>query len=311
MLVYAFSTGIYAQSTSWNILPRPSDGLLLNRNIACRAQKVRTREDYMRTKGKPVLKMITTFNSDGRLISERKTGYYKQSVYYTYSGDTTIKRTIEPDNSPNGNGLIHVSVEKINAAGQILLFYEKIYYHMSDSMRMPGISRAYNYSDDLLVSVIQADTLSEYSINDSHGQLIEVKSMNKVEEYRRVYDQNKLIESYYSKGNDPETLIEKLYYYKDGSLSKYETWDKGSVKFTHSFEYDESGRVITEKDNCSIEKYTYNTDGHLIKDETLTCSKSVTSIVYSYNERGLLYSTVKSRTGISFDDIETSTYSYW
>ncbi len=311
ILVHLFNLTLFAQSTSWFMLPKPSGRITDGLNQQCSIRKVKTRKNISFEKGKPVVNSITTFGRDGRIMSEKKNGYYKNSMYYSYSGDTTVIRTIKPDRSPYGNDVVKVTVEKFDNAGKILLAYENTYSHWSDSSKMPALNRTYHYVDGLLVSVIYADGTAQYIANDSRERVIEVKSKEKTEGYRRVYDKDKLIESYYSKNGEPENIIEKLFYDGKGLLSKYETYDKGAVKFTYSFAYDESQKVLMETDNCSTEKYTYNAQGELVEDETLTCSKSLTTIMYAYNFRGLLSSIAKSRSGVSKSETESFEYTYW
>ncbi len=306
-----FSVANFAQVTAYHLLPKPADRVLDNLNKMCSANHVKTMKHFIIENGKTELNSISTFTFDGKLQSERNVGYFKKSVYYTYSGDTTIKRTFEPDRSTYGHDLLNVTVEKFGPSGNILAAYSNSYSSESDSMKMPPLSKMYNYRDGLLVTTVFADGSTEYTAHDNHRQLLEVIHEKKVEAYRRIYQGDKISESYYSKNREPERMIEKFTYNDKGLLINYVSFSKSGAKFNYKFEYDSDNRVISEVDNCTTEKYTYNSKGYLLKDETITCSQSIVTFDYSYDNLGLLTSIVQGRAGISEVLKETFVCTFW
>ena len=121
---------------------------------------------------------------------------------------------------------------------------------------------------------------------------------------RREYDvNNNLTATYISKNKEAEKLFEKIYFNLNGLVAKYESYENGILQFTYQYEYDATKRLVLEKDNCSSEKYTYNSKGMLIKSESVDCNKTASVADYIYNNQGLLSSITK-------DKVVTSTYNY-
>lgn len=81
--------------------------------------------------------------------------------------------------------------------------------------------------------------------------------------------------------------------------------------FTYSYEYDAAGRVILEKGDCLSHIYSYDSADRLTKDEFHTCSKTIDTIVYTYNAQGLLTSLVETKSNSSTVYKETHSYTFW
>ncbi|MEI8047187.1 MAG: hypothetical protein WCI92_07395 [Bacteroidota bacterium] len=260
--------------------------------------------------GEMELKRISNFSKGGKLESEFWPGSFFLSVYYTYSGDTTIIRQLMPDPSPYGGGDI-LNLEKKNSKGQTLAYYSEGLASVNDSMKTPEDGRIFLFENGLPVTTVYSSGEKEKTTYDSHGNVTKIKTKEKTETYRRVYVGDKLSESYYAVDNEKEKLFESFKFNAEGLLAESTLYgDYGSTK---KYTYDAVKRLITETAECGTTKYTYNAGNRLVKEERSGCAAYPATYVtdYKYNEKGLLVSIVQKDSDEAKPRTETFSYTYW
>lgn len=290
-----------------------SPDITLRDNISAAAgkKKVKALKSFILEEGKPILKSVTTFDKTGKLISDRLFGNFKRIDRYSYSGDTTIVRSVYDDVSPYGGEAVN-SMSKFDSSGKILSGYSGEYYLWADSMKPLTLSSTYTYENGLLTSTKFTDGEEYIRKYDNHGGLIETRDQNNVQYYRRVYDGDRLKETYYrmlAEHADPERLVEKLEYHENGLVSSHES-HQDELTFTYRYTYDTAKRLLSETGDCTTTKYTYDVGGRLMKRDFVGCDQSTESTTYGYNTRGLLISSITKRGG-KIEETITYTYTYW
>jgi len=300
-------------ASAQEVFYRKSPEIVLRDNLNKEAglKKVKAFKSYILENGKPVLNSVATFDKTGKIIRDRLFGSYEQIDRYSYSGDTTIVRSVYTDSSPYGGEAVN-SMSKFDSSGKILSGYSGEYYLWADSMQPLTLSSTYTYENGLLTSTKFTDGEESIRKYDSHGELIQSVDQNNVQNYRRVYDGNHLKETYYrllAEHSDPERLVEKIEYNEIGLVSTHES-HQGEQTFTYHYTYDAGKRLLSETGDCTKTKYTYDVGGHLSKKEFTGCDKTIYISTYSYNAKGLLISSVNKANG-KVEETMTYSYTYW
>ncbi|MGE0637892.1 MAG: hypothetical protein AB7P01_15725 [Bacteroidia bacterium] len=300
-----------AQVTSADIIMRdPSLTVKDSLNARAAHKNVKQMKGFLNEYGgETELKRVSYF-SKGRLVTEYFPGSFFLRLHYSYSGDTSIVRKLMPDPSPYGGGDI-LQLEKYNSKGQLLLYCTENIGSADDTMKLPEQCQFYEYENGLLVTLVYGDD-KERTTYDKQGNFIKVKSKVKNETYRRVYEGDKLAESYYAADKEPEKLFESLKFNADGLLAE-STYYNSYSNSTYKYAYDAAKRLIVKTGDCGVVKYTYTATGHLLKEEQTGCADYPATYVtdYKYNEKGLLISIAKKASDRAEADTETFTYTYW
>jgi hypothetical protein len=305
-----FCAHAMAQISSLNLFVHlPSAIVQDSLNNRASEKQVKELKRYSNVYGTDALSRWCSFNKAGKV--EREYIYVNNRVvkhYYTYSGDTTLIRTLLPDLSYKGGGGTILTLEKRNSKGQTLSFYKEKLKNEQDTLKTPEEGGSYVYKNGLPVTTLTYSLDEEDITYDSYGYVTRIQSKEKNETYRRVYESNRLRESYYSRDNEPEVFLERFKFNADGTLSEFTINEWGDT-LTFSYTYDEAKRILLETTDCATIKYTYNNEGVLIKEEAKGCEAYVTD--YVYNDRGLPISIVKKESYAAEPVTETFTYTYW
>ena len=215
-VLLVFCAQAMAQDNSYKLFVRlPSS--IVNDSLSSWAaeKKVKELKRYSNAYGTDALTRWYSFNNEGKI--EREYIYVNnRSVryYYTYSGDTTLIRALHPN---SGGGTI-LTLVKQNSKGQTLAFYKEKLKNEQDTLKTPEEGGSYVYKNGLPVTTISFSLDEEHITYDSYGYVTRIKSNEKNETYRRVYEGNRLRESYYSRNNEPEVFWNVL------SLMPMERW---------------------------------------------------------------------------------------
>lgn len=299
--ISSLRASISAQNPSEIVPKSPVETISDDLIISCKTKKVKTLTEYTQEEDgrKSILWFKSTFNNKGQILKTiEQNGYGMKHIYYTYSGDTMIIRSIAPYGGMTSvDDAMEVSIKKYNSKSQLLSeCYGKC--AVSDTMKIPGEFTNYKYENGHKISAVYVDITGVYNY-DSHGNLIKWTDSNgKSETYRRVYDKDMLTEVYYINEKNPEIVFEKFSYNDMGLVSKYETFDsKGLLENTFNYKYNADKKIISTiriimngKSSYDInENYTYNASGKLIKVETIDSDsgKLVSTYNYLYNAQGL------------------------
>ena len=251
----------------------------------CSTKKVKTLS-YMDTdnkSGDTSLTFITCFNNKGQLEKEIHSSFGLPNAYYSYSGDSIIKRTIGiyMGYAGDGAGSLVVEVEIENPAGDLLYWSRAKIMNWADSLKIPENGTTCVYENGLMKSA--GASLYGY---DSHRNVITVTREARIEKYRRVYHNDLLTEVYYTDGNKPEILFEILAYDANGMISNYATYNSKEVlSYSYEFKFDQAKRMISN----GQEAFVYDAAGNLLSVGSIEADGTTKAGIktYKYNAQGL------------------------
>ena len=305
-VLLVFCAQAMAQDNSYKLFVRLPSSIVNDSLCSWAAEKkVKELKRYSNAYGTDALTRWYSFNNEGKI--EREYIYVNnRSVryYYTYSGDTTLIRALHPN---SGGGTI-LTLVKQNSKGQTLAFYKEKLKNEQDTLKTPEEGGSYVYKNGLPVTTISFSLDEEHITYDSYGYVTRIKSNEKNETYRRVYEGNRLRESYYSRNNEPEVFLERFKFNADGTVAEL-TLNEWGDTLNISYTYDEAKRILQETADCTATKYFYNSQGLLIKEEAKGCEEYVTD--YVYNNLGLPISIVRKENNNPQIYTDRFTYTYW
>ena len=320
-----FSFAVSAQTETTDFIQEPAISATEEYDsIWARAagKKVKTVAYHDNDSDKDSLQLVAfaSFSNTGKLMYTNfpfKTEFKRS--HYTYYSDGYKVLTVKGDEERIADGYkVKIIEATFDLKGHPLTYGEASSNFDADTLVAEGGSGwIIQMKGDLPAEKYDSKTdETEYYTYDSHGYITEIKRARDfdTELYRRIYDGDKLIESYFMRGGHggDHKLFEKFEYNNQGLVSKSISDITPTYEgLVTSYDYNDAGQLIKSVNKYGTKLFTYDSAGRLIKAEK-PFMENVRITNYSYNAQGLLILAEEASLAKPENIFrQTYTYTYW